>query len=391
MEADMQKEIQKVQTYLEWKSTEMNAFLCRLVERESPSHDPHSQEPLFEILTTNFNELQFETSHFPGKQSGGYLVARPRNRIKNAPLQLLIGHCDTVWAKGTLQQMPIEQVNGTLKGPGSFDMKAGLTQMIFALQVIRDLELPIEVTPICLINSDEEIGSRDSTPAIRRLSKIAERAFVLEPPLGLGGKLKTARKGLGRFTISVKGVAAHAGLNPGEGASAILELSHQIQQLFALNDPQRGITVNVGMIEGGISPNVVAPESKAVVDVRVPTMEDARHIEQEIFNLQAVQPNTRITVEGGFGRLPMEKTPRNEVLWKAAQHIGQQMGIELEDAMAGGGSDANTTSLFTATLDGLGTNGDGAHAAHEFIFLEKLLERTALLVFLLLLPPAARG
>ena len=383
----MKQDFQKVRQYFKEKSAEMTAFLRCLVETESPSRDPAAQSSVFAILEKKLCELQFSTTRFTGLQSGGYLVARPTQRPKNNPLQLMIGHCDTVWSKGTLASMPIEEINGRMKGPGVFDMKAGLTQMLFAIQAIRDLGLNIKVTPVCLINSDEEIGSRDSTMAIRRLAKIADRAYVLEPPLGLEGKLKTARKGLGRFTLTVKGVAAHAGLNPGDGASAILELSHQIQHLFSFNDPQKGVTVNVGMIEGGISPNVIAPESKAVIDVRVPTMEEAYLIEEKILSLQPYLLNTEVEVKGGFGRLPMEKNQRNEGLWNAAQYIGRSMGIDLEDAMAGGGSDANTTSLYTATLDGLGTTGDGAHATHEFVFLEKMQERAALLVFLMLLPP----
>lgn len=383
----MKQDIQKVQQYFNEKSTDMKAFLKRLAEAESPSRDAAAQAPIFAILENKFAEIGFTTTHFPGQQSGGYLIAKPEQRPKNAHLQMMIGHCDTVWSKGTLTNMPLEETNGMLKGPGVFDMKAGLVQMLFALQAIRDLDLTLKVTPVCLINSDEEIGSRDSTDAIRRLSKIADRAYVLEPPLGLEGKLKTARKGLGRFTLKVKGIAAHAGLNPGDGASAILELSHQIQHLFAFNDPKKGITVNVGMIEGGISPNVVAPESSAVIDVRVPTMEDAFLVEEKILSLQPYLLNTKVEVEGGFGRLPMEKTQRNEKLWNAAQFIGHSIGIDLKDASAGGGSDANTTSFFTATLDGLGAIGDGAHANHEFVFLEKMQERAALLVFLLLLPP----
>ncbi len=383
----MKKDFQKVQQYFKEKSAEMTAFLQGLVEVESPSADPAAQAPIFSVIQKKLTELEFATTHFPGHRSGGYLMAMPRQRPRNNPLQLVLGHCDTVWSKGTLANMPVEEANGRMKGPGIFDMKAGLTQMVFALQAIRDLDLKMKVTPVCLINSDEETGSRDSTVAIRRLARIADRAFVLEPPLGLEGKLKTARKGLGRFTLTVKGVAAHAGLNPGDGASAILELSHQIQHLFSFNDPDKGITVNVGMIEGGVSPNVIAPESKAIIDVRVPTMEEAYLVEEKILSLQPYLLNTKVEVEGGFGRLPMEKNQRNEKLWNAAQYIGHAMGIDLRDAPAGGGSDANTTSLYTATLDGLGTTGDGAHAAHEFIFLDKMQERAALLVFLLLLPP----
>lgn len=364
----------------------MEAFLKQLAAVETPSRNPRAQDALFGMLTVKFEELGYQCLRMPGRQTGGYLLARPAQRQQRRPVQLLIGHCDTVWEKGTLQSMPVEETDGRLKGPGIFDMKAGLAQMAFALQAIGNLDLPVEATPVCLINSDEEIGSRESTPAIRRLARIARRAFVLEPPLGLDGKLKTARKGLGRFTITVRGIAAHAGLEPGKGASAILELSHQIQRLFALNDPEKGITVNVGMVEGGVSPNVVAPISKAVVDVRAPTQEDASRISEAIFGLQPATAGASVEVEGGFGRPPMERTPRNRRLWRQAQKAGERMGLELQEAAAGGGSDGNTASLYTATLDGLGTTGDGAHAAHEFIFLDKLLERTALLALLLLLP-----
>ncbi len=383
----MTADAKKILRYLEEQKGEMEAFLRQMVAAESPSRDAASQEAVFEILTKKMEALDFSVWRMPGKHTGGYLTAKPRQRQKRLPVQLLIGHCDTVWEKGTLHDMPLKKLDDRLKGPGVFDMKAGLTQIVFALQTIQALGLPLEVTPICIVNSDEEIGSRESTAAIRRLAKIADRAYILEPPLGLDGKLKTARKGLARFTITVKGRAAHAGLNPGQGVSAILELSHQIQQLFSLNDPEQGVTVNVGMIEGGVSPNVVAPMGKAVADVRAPTLKDAELVTEKILTLQPVHPDVELEVEGGFGRMPMEKTPRNSRLWESARSTAEQIGLQLQDGTAGGGSDANTTSLFTATLDGLGTTGDGAHADHEFIFLEKMTERTALLVLLLLLPP----
>ena len=263
-------------------------------------------------------------------------------------------------------------------------MKAGLTQMVFALKVIDNLSLETPLTTILLINSDEEIGSHESREAIKRLARIAERAFVMEPPLGIEGKLKTARKGIGRFTITVTGKAAHAGLDPGKGINAIVELSHQVQHLYDMNDFEKGITVNIGTIEGGISPNVVAPKSKAVVDVRVLNNEDGKAITEKIHGLRPNLPDVKIKVEGGMGRPPMERTSRNQKLWKLAQAKALLLGLQLEEATAGGGSDGNTTSTFTATLDGLGTTGDGAHAQHEFIFTDQLPERTALLTLLLL-------
>ena len=382
----MSADVQDIQQYLQEHRPMMEAFLRRLAATETPSHDSQSQDALFDMLIKELRGLDFRCLRMPGRQTGGYLLARPAQRQRCQPLQLLIGHCDTVWEKGTLKKMPVEETDGRLRGPGIFDMKAGLTQMVFALQSLQALGLEMEVTPVCLINSDEEIGSRESGPAIRRLARIAERAFILEPPLGRGGKLKTARKGLGRFTLMARGKAAHAGLDPGKGASAILELSYQIQRLFALNEPEKGISVNVGMVEGGVSPNVIAPISKAVIDVRVPTQEDANRVSQAILSLQPATAGVSLDIEGGFGRPPMERTPRNRRLWQQAQQAGRQLGLELEQAAAGGGSDGNTTSLYTATLDGLGTAGDGAHALHEFIFLDKLLERTALLALLLLLP-----
>ena len=371
-------------SYLLKNQSRLDHLLRSLVLMESPSRIPTSQKPILKLLQQYLSDLDYCTFAMPGKKTGGFLFARPLQRPRKKPLQLLIGHCDTVWRKGTLQTMPLVEEDGKLKGPGVYDMKAGLTQIFFALETIDKLKLQTKLTPVILINSDEEIGSRESTPIIRRLAKIADRAFILEPPLGLDGKLKTARKGLGRFTLTVKGKAAHAGLDPSKGVSAIIELSHQIQKLFAMNDPKKGISVNVGMIEGGVRANVVAPESKAIVDVRVLHYEDGNRITEMIHSLQPTLPGTEIHVEGRMGRPPMERTPANQKLWALAKSSGQLIGLDLEQATAGGGSDGNTTSLFTATLDGLGTTGDGAHAAHEYIFLDKLIERTALLTLLLI-------
>ncbi|MDX1684981.1 MAG: M20 family metallopeptidase [Saprospiraceae bacterium] len=382
---------QNILNYLEKKKPRMEAFLKELVAIETPSRDPAAQEEIFEVLARKFQQLGYRTFRMPGRSTGGYLMTYPAKRRKGQSIQLLIGHCDTVWEKGTIESMPLITEKEKIKGPGVFDMKAGLTQMLFALQSIQDLDLDLTVTPVCLINADEEIGSRESTRAIQRLARIADRAYVMEPPLGVDGRLKTARKGLGRFTVTVKGRAAHAGLDPGKGASAILELSHQVQKLFALNDLSKGITVNVGMIEGGVSPNVVAPVSRAVVDVRVPSHEDAQEVEKKILDLSASDPNVSLEVEGSFGRPPMERTDRNKHLWQKARQAAEKLNIQIEEASAGGGSDANTTSQYTATLDGLGTTGDGAHAEHEFIQREALDERTALLTLLLLLPPVEKS
>jgi len=214
---------------------------------------------------------------------------------------------------------------------------------------------------------------------------------VLEPALGRAGQLKTVRKGVGQFTVKIKGKAAHAGLEPEEGHSAILELSFLIQALFALNDHERGVTVNVGMVDGGMRPNVVAPDSKAIIDVRVLTQEDAGRIEEAILSLKPVTPGVSLEISGSIGRPPLERTERNRRLWEIAKGKAGELGMELEEGIAGGASDGNTTSLYAATLDGMGAVGGGAHAQHEFIVIDKTLDRTALLALLLLEPPMAEG
>lgn len=375
---------QEILDHLNGDQNEMNSFLMELVRMETPSKQPETQSSILNFIGKRLKELGFYVLIVPGKKSGGYLFAKPLERNKDKPLQLMIGHCDTVWELGTLEKMPIKSEGNTMYGPGVYDMKAGLAQMIFALKAIKDLQLATTHTPVVLINSDEEIGSWESRSAIKRLAKISERAYILEPPLGLHGKLKTARKGLGRFTLKVTGKAAHAGLDPQKGVNAIVELSYQVQKLYAMNDFDRGITVNVGMIQGGVSANVVAPQSTAVVDVRVLNRADGEHITKEILALEPMLPDVKLKVEGGMGRPPMERTEGNQILWKLAKAKGALLGLDLEEATAGGGSDGNTTSMYTATLDGLGTTGDGAHADHEHILLKDFPVRTALLTLLLL-------
>ena len=372
--------------YLRRQLPDMLTLVQHLARVESPSTVPESQQAVLELLADSLRRLHYHVHLLPGKHTGGHLYARPQQRPKRQPIQLLLGHSDTVWPLGTLATMPLEMGEGVLRGPGVYDMKAGLVQMAYALQAIHELRVEPAVMPVVFINSDEEIGSQESTPHIRRLARIADRAFVMEPSLGLDGKLKTTRKGVGRFTVTVKGKASHAGLNPDGGASAILELSYVIQKLFALNDPSKGTSVNVGVIDGGLRPNVIAPESRAMIDVRVQTQEDAKRIEESIHTLQPVTSGITLEIEGRIRRQPMEPTPRNQQLWETARQIGRSINLELAAGAAGGASDGNTTSLYTATLDGLGAVGDGAHAQHEFIYYDKMAERSALLALLLLAP-----
>lgn len=371
-------------SFLKQQRDAMLQLLEQFVLIESPTTKPDSQALVLARLLESFRDLNYDVTIIPGIKSGGHLSARPSYIKDNSQSQLLLGHCDTVWPIGTLKKMPFIVEGNIAKGPGIFDMKAGLVQMIFALKALDDLGFSPDLKPLVFINSDEEIGSVESGPHIKKLAQEVERAFVLEPSLGLEGKLKTARKGVGRFKIIVKGRAAHAGLDPDKGISAVLEMSYIIQKLFALNDPKNGISVNVGIVDGGVRPNVIAAESSAEVDVRVPTQMSANNLEQKIYELSTETPGTALKIEGGFSRPPMERSPRNINLWQKAAKLGRSIDIFLEQGMAGGGSDGNMTSQFTATLDGLGAVGDGAHADHEFIYIDKMIERSALLALLLL-------
>jgi glutamate carboxypeptidase len=365
----------------------MLSFLMKLASMESPSDVPESQVLVQEFLTGALEELGFQVRRTPGEKTGGYLLARKPNRDSTGPSQLLLGHCDTVWGLGTLDVMPLELEGNRLKGPGVFDMKGGLTQIVFAQRILQRLGLEPEVAPVVLINSDEEIGSPESKEAIRRAAQESIRAFVPEPGMGLEGRVKTARKGWGRFNITVRGKAAHAGLDPKGGVSAILELSHIIQALHAMTDHDRGLTVNVGVISGGTRSNVIAPSATCEVDVRVLSAADGEEVEEKIRGLSSTLPGTSFEVVGSFDTPPLERTPRNRSLWEAARAAAGELGVALEDGVAGGGSDGNTTSQYTATLDGIGPVGDGAHAPHEFLFVDKLVERCALLARFLLLAP----
>ncbi|MCB9641653.1 MAG: M20 family metallopeptidase [Myxococcales bacterium] len=380
----------QILSFLKEHQQDLFALLTRLVQAESPTGSPDDHQDTLTCIQEAFSSIGYQTELLDGPGFGKHLYAHPQGFQQGQPAQLLLGHYDTVWPKGTLSSMPIEEHDGKLTGPGIFDMKAGIVQSIFAIRALQHLHIAPSLDPIALFNSDEERGSRTSTPFIQQLAQQVDRTFVLEPAFGPEGKLKTARKGIGRFTISVKGRAAHAGLAPQEGHSAILELSFVIQKLFALNDFERGITVNVGMIDGGVNTNVIAPESKAVVDVRVLTNQDAAWIEEQIHSITPQNPHVTLEIDGRIGRPPMEKTPANRKLWTLAKLHGSQLGLDLEEVTAGGGSDGNTTSQYTATLDGLGAVGDGAHAPHEYIEKERLLERCALLALLLLAPPLAQ-
>jgi glutamate carboxypeptidase len=376
----------RVLDYVNDQQHVLTGLIRDLVDAESPSAQPETHDEVRRIIRLALASVGFESREVGRPPAPRHIFARPANRRRHGPYQLVVGHLDTVWPVGTLEERPFRIDGNVIHGPGSFDMKGGLAQLVVALRTIRDLRLETPVVPVVFVNADEEIGSRSSTRYIRTLARRASRAYVLEPALGERGDIKTSRKGIGRFTVTVYGRAAHAGLDPQSVASAILELSHVIQKLFALNDVERGISVNVGTVDGGIQPNVVAPHSKAVVDVRVPTVAAGNEIEYIIHSLTPMNPDVRLHIEGGIGRPSMEPTPRNQKLWEQVRAAGKDLGIELGHTRAGGGSDGNTTSQFTATVDGLGPVGDGAHAVHEHLLVDKTLERAALLTLLLVAP-----
>lgn len=357
-----------------------------LVEEETPSDVPEAFEKLFHILQQEFNELGMQTKHLEGNHSAGQLLVTPQGFDATLPIQLIIGHCDTVWDQGTLAEMPFEHKNNIISGPGIYDMKAGVSMMIIALRAIQATGESLNVQPVILLTTDEEVGSEESRAALTEWSQRAERTFVLEPALGTDGKVKTRRKGVGDFEITVKGKPSHAGLAPEQGVSAILGLSHIVQQLFDMNDPSRGISVNVGTIEGGERSNVIAAQSKAVVDVRILNKADGERITEQIYNLKPDLEGIELLIEGEVYRPPMEKNPQTQRLWEMTRQLGDELDLNLQEGLSGGASDGNFTSQYSPTIDGLGAVGEGAHAWHEKIFLEPTLKRTALFALLLLEP-----
>ena len=368
------------------RQSEMLQLLEDVVAMESPSTAHARQRPVLERFATEFGRLGFTTRLVPGRNTGDHLLCRSPRPARRPFRQLVIGHVDTVWPIGTVEERPPRSDGTTFSGPGAFDMKAGLVQLVAALGTIDDLGWSMPAEPVVFVNSDEEIGSPDSRRWITPLARCARRAYVLEGAFGLDGAIKVGRKGVGRYRVSAKGRAAHAGLDPESGASAILELTHQIQTLFGLNDTEGGVTVNVGTIDGGLRPNVIAPEAGAEVDVRVYTAAQAAAVDRAIRGLTSVNPEVTIEVDGAFGRPPMERTEVTDRMARRAQDLARGLGLELDVAVVGGASDGNLTSQHIPTLDGLGAVGDGAHRLDEHIVLSALPQRAALLAMLLMEP-----
>jgi len=359
------------------------ALIRELVECESPSDDPAAVNRFVDLLgdvAPSFARVKT----IPGGRFGRHLLYEfelsGRKKQRNQGGILALGHSDTVWPLGTLASMPFRQSGGRLWGPGVLDMKAGIAFFIYAMRILRDLEVPVARKVVMQINSDEEVGSESSRKLTEANARVSHAVLVLEPSTGLDGKLKTARKGIGGYTLTVRGKATHSGLDFTGGASAVLELCHQIGKIAAFTDLRRGITVNPGVMSGGTSVNVVAAEARVEVDMRVVRLKDAAAVDRRFRALRPLDRRCTIEVSGGLNRPPLERSPAIVRLFRKAQGLARDLGVELDESSVGGGSDGNfTAALGVPTLDGLGAVGEGAHALNESILLDRIADRTALL------------
>ena len=361
---------------LKWAQAHQRNIIAKIrefVECESPSGDTAAVRKCADLVASSLppSRIRF---------NGHLVVEVPLPGRKKSGQVLVLGHLDTVWPIGTLKQMPFRRKDGRLWGPGVLDMKSGIAFFVAAVRALRELDIPVSRRVLLQLNSDEEIGSHASRALTGKNARESECVLVLEPGAGLTGKLKTARKGVGDYRVTVRGRAAHSGIDFAAGASAVVELAHQIQRIAGFSQVERGITVNPGVISGGTRSNVVAAEAVAHVDVRIPRLRDAAPLDRKFQSLRAVDKRCSVEVAGGINRPPMERTPGTVKLFKLAQRLAREMGVDLEESSTGGGSDGNFTSaLGIPTLDGLGGVGEGAHASHESILVDRIADRVALL------------
>jgi glutamate carboxypeptidase len=364
--------------FCESQSGSLRETIEALVRLESPSDDKGAVDRCGGELANRLSDLDAHVQRVRQPISGDHLRAEWHS-AKEQPV-LLLGHFDTVWPVGTLQRMPLEEREGRLHGPGIFDMKGGIAVSMLAMRALREFHIQPRV--VMLWTADEEVGSRTSRSLIEEVARQSRAVLVLEPCLP-DGAAKTSRKGVGEFELVVHGVSAHAGLDPAKGASAIHELARQILALEALQDVDRGITVNVGIVAGGTRPNVIAERASARIDVRVQTTADAARLESALRGLQPAGERLRLEISGGVERPPFERSEPVIRLYQQARRVAAALGRDLGEGTAGGGSDGNFTgALGVPTLDGLGPQGDGAHAAHEHVVIADLSWRAAFLAAL---------
>ena len=363
---------------------EMLSILRHFVGVESPSLEKAAADRCARIIAAEWRKRGVRVESIAQKHRGDHLRITWWPREERPAGQLLVlGHYDTVYATGTLAKMPFRIAGGKAYGPGTFDMKAGIVQALFALDALQRLGEPPRKRIIFLWTSDEEIGGDSSRKLIETEARRSDAVFVLEPSFGPLGLLKTARKGIGEAEIIVHGRASHAGLAPQEGVNAIHELAKQLAHIQDWNDLRRGVTINVGLIEGGTRTNVIPERARAVLDLRALRIADMQRLEQRLRALRPTLPSARLDIHGGFNRAPLERK-MSAALFARAKSLGAKMNLSLDECTVGGGSDGNLTAACgIPTLDGLGAVGDGAHSSHEHIIVKTMPARAALLASLL--------
>ena len=362
----------------------MTRLLGRFVRAESPSFDKAGVDRFCRIVAGEWKRRGARVSLVRQRERGDHVRADWRPRAGRLSGQILVlGHLDTVYEAGTIARMVFRVSRGRAWGPGTFDMKGGLVIALYAVDALVAAGCLPEKRVVFLWTSDEEIGSGTSRRLIEREAVRSDAVLVLEPALGLDGRVKTGRKGVGEFEIIATGRAAHAGLNPEDGINAIQEIMGQLARVARWNQPRRGINVNAGVIEGGTRTNVIPEHARVLVDVRASRVADMRALEEKFRALRPILPGARLQIRGGFNRPPMERKT-SAALYAKARDLAKEMGVTLGEAYAGGGSDGNfTAALGVPTLDGLGAVGEGAHSPQENIVVGKLPERAALLAGLL--------
>jgi glutamate carboxypeptidase len=357
-------------------SNSFKALLRKFVEIESPSHDKAAVDQASAFIAAEFEKSGGRIKWHRKKSSGDVLqidfTGSSRSRL------LLLGHADTVWDLGTLKTMPWRESGGKLYGPGVFDMKFGVVQMLFAIRLLQLHERKIPRAITVLLNPDEEIGSHNSRLITEKLARQSDAVLVFEPSAGIKGACKTSRKGVGNYLLRVKGIAAHAGLDFQKGASAIIELAHQLTHVSGYSDPAKGLTVNPGIIRGGTRLNVIPDLAEAEIDVRVVSAAQARALDRRLRSLKPMDRRCKVEISGGVNRLPFERNAKTLRLYRQAEASAKAIGFDLPEIGVGGGSDGNfTAALGVPTLDGLGAVGDGAHAIHEHIVESEIPRRVA--------------
>jgi glutamate carboxypeptidase len=370
------------------RQSEIESFIRALVEIESPSGDESGSRAMVDLLASAARSLKCvdEVERVNVAGYGQHLVIKAFQQQSEAGQLLLVGHTDTVHSLGSLAERPWRRDGDRVYGPGIFDMKANCALVIEMLRTLSELNVKPRFGVAVVMTCDEEVGSASGWPLIERVAKeqTTRYGFVLEPPAP-GGRVKTGRKGTGIYAIKVEGKAAHAGLEPEKGASAILELARQTERLHALNLSGSGITLNVGVVHGGTRSNVVAAQAEGEIDVRFSTEAESREIDRILSTLTPVDERTKVFVSGGINRPPLERTVAVVELFEKARSLADYLGFELGEAQVGGASDGNfIAALGIPVLDGLGVSGDGAHAVHEHIEVDDIARRGALITGLLL-------